>query len=67
MSNERLGKTIIDALTLCYTAEGQLIDALRDVDYRIEFDNFILHRTIGRTHHQHFDVVSVVDFGHYNR
>lgn len=57
MCNERLGKTIIDALTLCYTAEGQLLDALRDVDYRIEFDNFILHRTIGRTHHQHFDVV----------
>lgn len=57
MQNERLGKTIIDALTLCYLAEGKVLDELRDINHRTEFDTFTLYRTIGRTHHQHFDAM----------
>ena len=57
MSNDRIGKTIIDALTLCYVAEGELLDELREINYRVEFDVFTLYRTIGRTHHQHFDAM----------
>ncbi len=57
MSNDRIGTTIIDALTLCYVAEGELLDELREINYRAEFDVFTLYRTIGRTHHQHFDIM----------
>ena len=57
MSNGRIGTTIIDALTLCYVAEGEVFDVLREIDYRAEFDEFFLYRTMGRTHHQHFDVM----------
>ena len=57
MSNDRIGKTIIDALTLCYVAEGEVLDVLRGINHRAEFDMFTLYRTIGRTHHQHFDVI----------
>lgn len=57
MSNDRIGTTIIDALTLCYVAEGEVLDVLREINHRAEFDMFTLYRTIGRTHHQHFDVM----------
>lgn len=57
MSNDRIGRTIIDALTLCYLAEGEVLDVLREINHRAEFDMFTLYRTIGRTHHQHFDVM----------
>lgn len=57
MCNDRIGTTIIDALTLCYVAEGEVLDELREINYRAEFDVFTLYRTIGRTHHQHFDAM----------
>lgn len=57
MSNDRIGKTVIDALTLCYVAEGEVLDLLREVKCKIDIDAFLLYRTIGRTHHQHFDVL----------
>ena len=57
MSNDRIGTTIIDALTLCYVAEGEVLDVLREINHRAEFDMFTFYRTIGRTHHQHFDAM----------
>lgn len=57
MSNDRIVTTIIDALTLCYVAEGRVLDVLRGINYRAEFDVFTLFKTLGRTHHQHFDVM----------
>lgn len=57
MCNDRIGTTIIDALTLCYVAEGEVLDELREINYRAEFDVFTLYRTIGRTHHQHFEAM----------
>lgn len=57
MSNDRIGTTIIDTLTLCYVAEGRVLDVLRGINYRAEFDVFTLFKTMGRTHHQHFDMM----------
>ncbi|MBQ7791242.1 MAG: hypothetical protein IJ377_03000 [Rikenellaceae bacterium] len=34
-----------------------MLDELREINYRAEFDVFTLYRTIGRTHHQHFDAM----------
>ena len=56
MQNERLGKTIIDALTLCYVAEGKVLDLLREIDHRYHIDTFTLHRTSGKHHKEHFDI-----------
>lgn len=56
MQNERLGKTIIDALTLCYVAEGKVLDLLREIDHRYHIDTFTLLRTTGSHHKEHFDI-----------
>lgn len=56
MQNERLGKTIIDALTLCYVAEGKVLDHLREVKLQYSIDTFTLHRTSGKHHKEHFDI-----------
>ena len=56
MQNERLGKTIIDALTLCYLAEGKVLDLLREIDHRYHIDTFTLLRTTGNHHKEHFDI-----------
>lgn len=56
MQNERLGKTIIDALTLCYVAEGKVLDLLREIDHRYHIDTFTLLRTTGNHHKEHFDI-----------
>ena len=56
MQNERLGKTIIDALTLCYVAEGKVLDHLREVKHQYNIDTFTLHRTSGKHHKEHFDI-----------
>lgn len=48
--------TIIDALTLCYVAGDELLNSLRAVDYKIDFDKFNLYRTMGRSHNEHFDI-----------
>ena len=56
MQNERLGKTIIDALTLCYLAEGKVLDHLREVKHQYSIDTFTLHRTSGKHHKEHFDI-----------
>lgn len=57
MENDRLGTTVIDALTLCYIAEGQLLNTLRGVSHRIDIEAFTLHRILARAFHQYFDVV----------
>ncbi len=56
MQNERLGKTIIDALTLCYVAEGKVLDHLREVKHQYSIDTFTLYRTSGKHHKEHFDI-----------
>ena len=56
MQNERLGKTIIDALTLCYVAEGKVLDHLREVKHQYSIDTFTLNRTSGKHHKEHFDI-----------
>ena len=56
MQNERLGQTIIDALTLCYVAEGKVLDLLREIDHRHHIDTFTLLRTTGKHHKEHFDI-----------
>lgn len=56
MSVCRFGKTIIDALALCYVAGDELLNSLRAVDYKIDFDKFNLYRTMGRSHSEHFDI-----------
>ncbi len=56
MQNERLGQTIIDALTLCYLAEGKVLDHLREVKHQYSIDTFTLHRTSGKHHKEHFDI-----------
>lgn len=56
MQNERLGKTIIDALTLCYLAEGKVLDHLREVKHQYHIDTFTLLRTTGKHHKEHFDI-----------
>ena len=50
------GTTIIDALALCYVAGDELLNLLRAVDYKIDFDKFNLYRTMGRSHSEHFDI-----------
>ena len=57
MSNDRLGTTIIDALTLCYVAGSPLLNTLRSVYAHIEFDRFLLYRTAGEKHKHHFDIM----------
>ena len=57
MENDRIGTTVIDALTLCYIAEGQLLNTLREVSHRIDIEAFTLHRILARAFHQYFDVV----------
>lgn len=57
MENNRIGTTVIDALTLCYIAEGQLLNTLREVSHRIDIEAFTLHRILARAFHQYFDVV----------
>ena len=57
MSNDRLGTTIIDALTLCYVAGSPLLNTLRKVYAHIEFDKFLLYRTVGEKHKHHFDIM----------
>lgn len=57
MENDRIGTTVIDALTLCYIAEGQLLNTLRGVSHRIDIEAFTLHRILARAFHQYFDVV----------
>lgn len=56
MQNERLGKTIIDALTLCYLAEGKVLDHLREVKHQYHIDTFTLLRTTGKHYKEHFDI-----------
>lgn len=56
MNRCKLGTTIIDAVTLCYTAQDLLLNTLRKVD-KIDFDTFKLHRTRGHHHSQHFDII----------
>ena len=56
MSLCKFGTTIIDALTLCYVAGDELLNLLRAVDYKIDFDKFNLYRTMGRSHSEHFDI-----------
>ena len=57
MSNDRIGMTIIDALSLRDVAEGVVLDELRKINYQTDFDVFTLFRTMGRIYHQHFDVM----------
>lgn len=57
MTNDRLGTTIIDALTLCYVAGSPLLHTLREVFSHIEFDKFLFYRTIGKNHRHNFDVM----------
>lgn len=57
MSNDRLGTTVIDALTLCYVAGSPLLNTLRGVYAHIEFDRFLLYRTVGEKHKHHFDIM----------
>lgn len=57
MENDRIGTTVIDVLTLCYIAEGQLLNTLRGVSHRIDIEAFTLHRILARAFHQYFDVV----------
>ena len=56
MQNERLSKTIIDALTLCYVAEGKVLDLLREIDHKYHIDTFTLLRTTDNHHKEHFDI-----------
>ena len=56
MSLCKFGTTVIDALTLCYVAGDELLNSLRAVDYKIDFDKFNLSRTMGRSHSEHFDI-----------
>lgn len=57
MTNERLGRTIIDKLTLCYKAGGPLLSLLREVNSHTEFDKFQFYRTINEKYAHHFDVM----------
>lgn len=53
MGNDRLGKTVIDELRLCFTAESEFLSTLSMLGYgeRIYFDKFSLIRIAG----QHFE------------
>ena len=57
MSNDRLGITVIDALTLCYVAGSPLLNTLGEVHSHIEFDNFIFCRTASKYYKHHFDIM----------
>lgn len=57
MTNDRLGRTIIDKLTLCYKAGSPLLSVLREVNSRTEFDKFQFYRTIHEKYAHHFDVM----------
>lgn len=56
MSVCKFGTIVIDALALCYVAGDELLNLLRAVDYKIDFDKFNLYRTMGRSHSEHFDI-----------
>lgn len=53
MTNDRLGKTIIDELRLCFTAESKFLKTISCLDFgeRIDFDRISLIRIVG----QHFE------------
>lgn len=54
--NEKIGTTIIDALTLCYCAEGKVLNMLKRTDNNVFIDTFLLKRTKGQAHNHHFDI-----------
>ena len=54
--NEKIGTTIIDALTLCYCAEGKVLNMLKRTGYNVFIDTFLLKRTKGQAHNHHFDI-----------
>ena len=54
----RLGTTVIDALTLCYVAEGALLEDLRSIESVREYGKFIFHRTKGKIFAQQFNVLN---------
>ena len=56
MSVCKPGTTIIDALTLCYKAEDDFLEYMREVSESIDFDKFSLYRTKGERHSQYFNV-----------
>lgn len=53
MANDRLGKTIIDELRLCFTAEPRFLETLSLLNFgeRVELGNFSVIRILG----QHFE------------
>lgn len=77
MAKEDLGRTILDELRICYTAEPVFLDYLSEVDFGEwkNFDEFSLFRVVSRHFHYAFDVVyngcknrskvATIRFGHY--
>jgi hypothetical protein len=74
MSNDRLGKVVIDELRLCFNAEPEFLEVLSSaaIGERIHFSKFSIIRTIGQ-HFKHYftllnkdkESVAVIYFGRY--
>lgn len=72
MSNDRLGKVVIDELRLCFNAEPEFLEVLSSaaIGKRIHFGKFSIIRTIGQ-HFKHYftllnkESVAVIYFGRY--
>lgn len=74
MSNDRLGKVVIDELRLCFNAEPEFLEVLSSaaIGERVHFNKFSVIRTIGQ-HFKHYftlfdedkESVAVIYFGRY--
>lgn len=60
MTKCKPGTTIIDALTLCYVAEGALLNELREITESISYDKYIFYRVRGNAFNRQFAIYNAV-------
>ena len=62
MSNERLGKVIIDGVRLCYIAQPETLESLRCVNIgeRVEIGEFSIIRISGLHFQYYFRVLLII-------